>query len=92
MTVRGAAKPATRTVIAGWIKHLFKYANIAFTPGSVRSAVASKNWLNYPLDEILARGNWRSANTFKKYYRREVRSNIDSSNKQITRLFRPVNN
>lgn len=91
VTVRGPAKPASRTVIAGWIKNLFKDANIKFTPGSVRSAVASKNWLNYPVDEVLARGNWRSNNTFQKYYRREVMPNCDSTNTQlVTRLFRPI--
>lgn len=62
ITVRGVAKPASRTVIAGWIKSLFKEAGITATPGSVRSAVASKSWFeNHPLDEILSRGNWRSA-------------------------------
>lgn len=88
MTIRGPPKPASRTVIAGWIKHLFKDANIPFSPGSVRSAVASKNWLNYPLDEILARGNWRSANTFRKIYRREIIPTTDSSN--VTQLFNPI--
>ncbi|KAG6461773.1 hypothetical protein O3G_MSEX012851 [Manduca sexta] len=90
ITVRGEAKPASRTVIAGWIKTLFKEAGISATPGSVRSAVASKNWLeNCPLDEILARGNWRSANTFKKYYRREVMKVNNSST--VTQLFSPIN-
>lgn len=88
MTVRGPAKPASRTVIAGWIRHLFKNANIQYSPGSTRSAVASKNWLHYPLDEVLARGNWRSASTFHKFYRREVQSFSDSNN--ITQLFTPI--
>lgn len=89
ITVRGVAKPASRTVIAGWIKTLFKEAGIAATPGSVRSAVASKSWFeNHPVDEILARGNWRSANTFQQFYRRElIESNVSEN---VTQLFEPV--
>ncbi|KAL4720725.1 hypothetical protein ACJJTC_009564 [Scirpophaga incertulas] len=90
MTIRGAPKPASRTVISGWIKHLFKDARIQFSPGSVRSAVASKNWLNYPLDEVLARGNWRSSNTFETFYRREIRSSNETGNNMLSRLFTPV--
>ncbi|XP_045539750.1 uncharacterized protein LOC123722324 [Papilio machaon] len=90
ITVRGIAKPASRTVISGWIKTLFKEAGITATPGSVRSAVASKNWLeNTPIDEILTRGNWRSANTFHKFYRREVMKTQDSQN--VAQLFTPAN-
>ncbi|XP_028156423.1 uncharacterized protein LOC114356488 isoform X1 [Ostrinia furnacalis] len=89
VTLRGQAKPASRTIIAGWVKSLFKEAEITATPGSVRSAVASKSWLeNHPLDEILTRGNWRSANTFKQFYKREVIKNINTKN--ITRLFDPI--
>lgn len=91
ITVRGLPKAASRAVIAGWLRHLFKDANINFTPGSTRSAVASKNWLNYPLDEILSRGNWRSANTFQKYYKREIIPMNTSDSTQITKLFQPVN-
>lgn len=90
VTIRGAAKPASRTIIAGWIKTLFKEAGITAAPGSVRSAVASKSWLeNHSLDEILSRGNWRSANTFQTYYRREVIGN--NSSETVTQLFKPIN-
>uniref|UniRef100_A0A2H1V008 SFRICE_007242 n=1 Tax=Spodoptera frugiperda TaxID=7108 RepID=A0A2H1V008_SPOFR len=90
-TVRGAPKPASRTVIAGWVKTLFKEAGIIATPGSTRSAVASKSWLeNHPLDEILSRGNWQSAKTFQNFYRREVIRSGDS-NLNVSELFNPVN-
>ncbi|CAG4924994.1 unnamed protein product [Colias eurytheme] len=90
ITTRGQAKPASRTVIAGWVKTLFKEAKIIASPGSVRAAVASKSWLdNNSLEDILARGNWRSANTFQKFYRREVMKNSNSEN--ITQLFVPIN-
>ncbi|XP_052758021.1 uncharacterized protein LOC128202292 [Galleria mellonella] len=89
ITIRGVAKPASRTVIAGWIRTLLKEADIAATPGSVRSAVASKSWLeNHSVEDILARGNWQSVNTFQQFYRREV---IRSDNSDtITRLFNPI--
>lgn len=71
--LRGQAKVASRTVIAGWVKSLLTEAGIIASPGSIRSAVASKNWTdNLPMDEILSRGNWRSGNTFRQFYRREV--------------------
>lgn len=82
-------KTASRAIIAGWIKPLLAEANITATPGSTRSAVASKNWLNnHPLEGILSRGNWRSSNTFKKFYRREVISALTSNS--VSRLFLPV--
>lgn len=69
----GEPKPASRTVIGGWVKRLLQEVGIEASPGSFRSAVASKNWTQHlPLDEILAKGNWKSANTFQKYYCREI--------------------
>lgn len=69
----GQPKAATRTIIAGWIKKLLRDVGIQASPGSFRSAVASKSWLeNCPVDEILSRGNWRSVKTFKKFYCKEV--------------------
>lgn len=89
VTIRGDVKPASRTIIAGWIKSLLVEAGISATPGSVRSAVASRNFLdNFPLEDVLARGNWRSANTFKKYYMREVMP--ASSSNSVTMSFTPV--
>ncbi|KOB78690.1 putative reverse transcriptase-7 [Operophtera brumata] len=71
--LRGQAKAASRTVIASWVKSALAEAGIIASPGSIRSAVASKNWAdNVPVDEILSRGNWRSGNTFRQFYRREV--------------------
>lgn len=91
VTLRGSPSPASRTVIAGWIKSLMTQAGITATPGSVRSAVASSNWINnFPLDDILARGNWKSVKTFQNFYRREVLvSRADRCS--ITDLFNPVN-
>lgn len=89
VTTRGAARAASRAIIAGWIKTLMRQAGIAATPGSIRSAVASKNWLdNFSMEDILARGNWRSSNTFMRFYKRQV---LDSSrSNSITTLFNPV--
>lgn len=90
INTKGIPKPASRAIIAGWIKRLLKDAGIVATPGSIRSAVASKNWLdNYPLEDILSRGNWRSTNTFCKFYRREVMPSTVTSS--VTALFNVAN-
>lgn len=88
----GAAEAATRTVIAGWVRSVLKDAGISATPGSVRAAVASKNWAeNFPIDDILARGNWRSSDTFRKFYQREVLPTVPNAvNQNTAGLFTPV--
>lgn len=89
LTVSGEPRAASRTVIANWVKSTLTAAGVQAPAGSVRSAVASKNWiLNFPLDEILARGNWRSQHTFTKFYRREVKPQTNAPS--IARLFQPV--
>lgn len=92
VTINGPAKAASRTVIAGWIKSVLKEAGIHTTPGSFRSAVASRSWLeNESLEVIMSRANWRSENTFKKFYRKELRTTQCSMNKQsLTNLFQPI--
>lgn len=73
ITINGDARPASRTVIGGWIRSVLREAGITASPGSFRSAVASASWLeNHPMDEILSRGNWKSENTFKKFYCKEI--------------------
>lgn len=89
INIRGQAKAASRTVIAGWVKTVLTEAGIPVTPGSLRSAVSSKNWSdNLPLDEILSRGNWRSKKTFTRFYRREILP--ASASNSITRMFNPA--
>lgn len=74
ITTRGAVKGASRAVIAGWIKTIFREAKIASSAGSIRASVATNNWTqkNMDIDEVLKRGNWRSRNTFLNHYFREV--------------------
>lgn len=87
ISVCGEPKPASKTTIANWIKSLLQEAGITASPGSIRSAVASKKWvLNCPLDEILRNGNWRSSNTFTKYYKRIISGNPMQEN-SVTKLF-----
>lgn len=65
----GRVRQASRALIAGWVSTALKAANIPFPPGSFRAAVNSslaRN--NLPLDVIMMRGNWRSADTFLRYY------------------------
>lgn len=81
ITTRGKVNAASRTVIAGWLRTLLQEANIQDSPGSFRAAVNSDMWLNHHIniDEILARGNWRSKYTFIKYYFKEARPNESTS-------------
>ncbi|CAD6224467.1 GSCOCG00011775001-RA-CDS, partial [Cotesia congregata] len=73
ITVTGPAKAASTTIIAGWIRSVLKDANIDASPGSIRAAVASRGWLDdRPVQEILDRGNWRCAETFRRHYYRQV--------------------
>lgn len=92
LTTAGEAKAASRTVISGWIKKLLHEAGISGTPGSFRSAVASKNWVeNFSLDDILERGNWKSANTFRKFYCRDIITRRPNNQTLISSLFTPTN-
>lgn len=91
VTTRGDPKPASRTVIAGWIKTVLKDAGIQDSPGSIRSAVASLNWVNeIPLEEILARGNWTTPNTLIRYYRRPLRAIQTPNVLSLTNSFTPL--
>ena len=92
LTICGQPKEASRTNIANWVKKVLHQAGIKASPGSLRSAVASKNWIqSCPLDDILARGNWRSENTFLKYYCREIQSSpLPSSTRIVAQLFTPI--
>jgi hypothetical protein len=80
ISVTGKVRPASRTCIANWIRSIFREVGIDAPPNSIRSAVASRGWLeNRPVDEILTRGNWRSFETFRNYYCREVQSVVSNN-------------
>ncbi|KAH9628804.1 hypothetical protein HF086_004964, partial [Spodoptera exigua] len=67
VSITGVLRPASKTMIAGWVRSAFKLAKIDASPGSIRSAVASRRWLdNRPVQEILDRGNWKCLETFSK--------------------------
>ncbi|CAH2015299.1 unnamed protein product [Acanthoscelides obtectus] len=66
---RGKVRPASKAVIAGWVKTALKQIGVDTGPGSIRSAVGSDRFsVNMPLDEILKKGNWQSDKNFFKYY------------------------
>lgn len=92
ISTTGLPKPASRTIIGGWVKTVLKSAGIEKSAGSTRSAVASLSWLEgCPIERILERGNWKSENTFAKYYRREVMEGGNSSTfLSLTNLFEPI--
>lgn len=89
---RGKVGPASRTVIAGWIKTVFKSANIEYPPGSIRSAVSSSRFQNHvPLDDILQNANWKGKTNFFKFYFKEIeRCSNSGDNKSNDITFVPV--
>lgn len=73
ITIIGKPRPASRTVIGGWLKSVLRESGVSATPGSFRSAVASASWVeNHPIEDILARGNWKSEQTFQRFYCKEI--------------------
>lgn len=83
-------KPATATIIGGWLKRLLSEAGIQASPGSFRSAVSSLNWIeNYPINEILAKANWRHESTFRRHYQRPLQStqSTDRTDQSLSQLF-----
>lgn len=91
ITTQGEPKPASRTVIANWVKTVLKAAGIEASPGSSRSAVASYNWLcNLSIDSILKKGNWKQASTFYRHYCKEVKRSHNEIIPNLSSLFDPV--
>lgn len=86
----GQVRPASRAIIAGWVKTALKAVGIPFSPGSLRSAVnSSLARKNFSLDVIMARANWRSADTFLRHYYKPLDFQQDS--RRITSLsFKPI--
>lgn len=73
ITTRGKVQPASRTVIGGWFKTIFKDLGLDVSPGSCRAAVASARYANdTPLDIILKQANWKGDTNFFKHYCKEV--------------------
>ncbi|XP_069360693.1 uncharacterized protein [Maniola hyperantus] len=90
VTTRGKTGPASRSVIAGWVRTALRSAGIEAGAGSTRSAVATFRFNNrLPLDEVLRKG---SNNFFKHYYKEldESPINENSRDKNITDSFVPV--
>lgn len=91
ITTQGEPKPASKTVIANWVKTVLKAAGIEASPGSSRSAVASYNWLcNLSIDSILKKGNWKQASTFYRHYCKEVKRSHNEIIPNLSSLFDPV--
>lgn len=96
ITTREPRRPATAVIIGGWIRRTLSEAGIEAPPGSFRSAVSSLNSLEkYPINDILAKANWRHENTFRKYYCRDVdnrgRNNEIESEKSLSKYFSATN-
>lgn len=92
ITTRGESRPATRTIIAGWVKAVLREAGIEAPPGTIRSAVSSLNWLeNYNMDQILSTGNWKQEHTFRTYYHKQIKDfNHSQSNVSLSQYFKAM--
>ncbi|CAG9136889.1 unnamed protein product [Plutella xylostella] len=91
VTTCGAPRAASRTVIGGWVRTVLSEAGIHDAPGSTRSAVASLSWVqNFPVEDILARGNWTSQNTLLRYYERPLARSTSDTASAMTNCFKPV--
>lgn len=85
ISITGTVKSASRSIIGGWVRTIFKEVNIESPPGSIRSAVASKGWQeSRPVDEILERGNWKCFKTFRNHYYRTVERVVDQNDKNFS--------
>ncbi|KOB65641.1 reverse transcriptase [Operophtera brumata] len=95
VTTRGKTGPASRSVIAGWVRTALLSAGIEAGAGSTRSAVATFRFNNcVPLDELLKKGNWQGPDNFFKHYYKEIDKSppCDDSNDKImiTESFVPL--
>lgn len=73
ISTRGKVRQASKAIIGGWIRTVFKEAQISATPGSIRSAVGSKKMsYNFSLDDVLACGNWKNKQNFFRFYFKEI--------------------
>lgn len=73
-----SVKPCTA---AGWLKNILKKAGVdteVFKPHSTRGASASKADKFGPLlQQIMNKANWKSANTFQRFYNKPIQVDND---------------
>ena len=69
-------RDATADTLARWISSILKETGINARPHSTRG-VAASNALHagMPIESVLEKANWKSANTFKKFYLRPPENN-----------------
>lgn len=73
-----SVKPCTA---AGWLKNMLKEAGFdteVFMPHSTRGASTSKaNKFGLSLQQIMNKANWKSANTFQRFYNKPIQVDND---------------
>lgn len=76
ITSKKPFKAISRDTVSRWVKSVMREAGLdvqVFKPGSTRAAASSKAMQDgVPLDEILARGGWSNASTFRKFYLKDI--------------------
>lgn len=77
------------STISSWLRKLIRHSSseLRVSVLSLASSMALREGV--ALDDILTLGNWRSADTFQNYYRREHLSQVDFTN-QVLNLRSPV--
>jgi hypothetical protein len=71
--VSSTGTPASKDALRRWVQDLLMQAGIFASAGSCRSASTSAAFTrNCSLDDIMKSAGWSSANTFRKFYHREV--------------------
>ena len=91
ITVVGTVRAASKTIIAGWVRSARKDADIDASPGSIRSAVGSRGWLDdLSVQDILDRKNWKSVETFRRHYCRKVQGISQRTSSLLSSNFTPI--
>ena len=72
----------TTSTIGRWVRTVMQKAGINTTKykaHSVRAAVASKASSNVPINDIMKLAGWSQESTFRKYYKKNITSEVDTA-------------
>ena len=86
VTHRKPHKAAHKDTIARWVKELMTEAGVdtsVYKAHSCQAASASEAKSIIPIEDILRKGNWSNANTFLKFYYKELRDSLPQNSIDI---------
>lgn len=83
-------KSVKSSTAAGWLKNILKEAGVdseVFKPHSTRRASASKaDKFGLSLQQIMNKANWKSANTFQKFYNKPIQVDNDQFAEKVLQM------